>query len=67
MGPDGGQIMKKLSADKLISDVRGSALKTGLFITMVLSIIVIFINIVYMNTQTSYEKEYISHAGEMRV
>lgn len=59
--------MKKLSADKLISDVRGSALRTGLFITLVLSIIVIFINIVYLNTQTSYDKEYISHAGELRV
>lgn len=59
--------MKKLSADKLTSEVRSSALRTGLFITLVLSIIVIFINIVYLNTQTSYDKEYISHAGELRV
>ncbi|MCK9238140.1 MAG: methyl-accepting chemotaxis protein [Thiopseudomonas sp.] len=59
--------MKKLSADKLTSDVRGSALRTGLFVTLVLAIVVIFINIVYLNTQTSYDKEYISHAGELRV
>lgn len=58
--------MKILSAG-VGSDGRGSPLRTGLFITLVISIIVTFVNIVYLNTQDGYDKEYISHSGELRV
>lgn len=59
--------MKILSAGVRRSEGRSSALRTGLFITLVVSIVIIFVNIVYLNTQASYDKEYISHAGELRV
>ena len=59
--------MKKTSAKNLLSDVRSGALTTALFATLALSIIVIFINILYLNKETANDKDYISHAGELRV
>src|SRR5690606_8581961 len=59
--------MKRISADNLLSDERSGALTTALFVTLALSIIVIFVNILYLNKETANDKDYISHAGELRV
>src|SRR5690554_428124 len=59
--------MKKISAEKLFSDARSGALTTVLFVTLALSIVVIFVNILYLNKETANDKDYISHAGELRV
>src|SRR5690606_35871677 len=67
VGPGGGQIMKKINAGNLLSGIRSSALITGLFVVLVVSIVLLFANFAYLNTQSNYDKEYISHAGELRV
>lgn len=38
-----------------------------LFVVLLISIVLLFINFFYLNTQSNYDKEYISHAGELRV
>ena len=38
-----------------------------LFIVLILSIILLFANFAYLNTQSNYDKQYIGHAGELRV
>ena len=59
--------MKKINAGNLLSGIRSSALITGLFVVLVVSIVLLFANFAYLNTQSNYDKEYISHAGELRV
>lgn len=46
---------------------RSSAQIAVLFIVLILSIILLFANFAYLNTQTNYDKQYIGHAGELRV
>ena len=38
-----------------------------LFLILILSIILLFANFAYLNTQSNYDKQYIGHAGELRV
>lgn len=38
-----------------------------LFIALIVFIILLFANFAYLNTQSNYEKQYIGHAGELRV
>ena len=38
-----------------------------LFIALIVFIMLLFANFAYLNTQSNYDKEYISHAGELRV
>ncbi len=38
-----------------------------LFVVLILSIILLFANFAYLNTQANYDKQYIGHAGELRV
>src|SRR5476649_2887678 len=38
-----------------------------LFIALIVFIMLLFANFAYMNTQSTYDKQYISHAGELRV
>ena len=59
--------MKKLNAGNLLAGVRSSSLIAGLFIVLIVSIVLLFANFAYINTQSNYDKEYISHAGELRV
>ncbi|KMM84676.1 twitching motility protein PilJ [Pseudomonas taetrolens] len=38
-----------------------------LFIALIVFIMLLFANFAYINTQSNYDKQYISHAGELRV
>jgi len=40
---------------------------TVLFVILILSIILLFANFAYLNTQANHDKQYIGHAGELRV
>ncbi|WP_312935702.1 methyl-accepting chemotaxis protein [Pseudomonas sp.] len=46
---------------------RSSAQITVMFVVLILSIILLFANFAYLNTQSTYDKQYIGHAGELRV
>ena len=59
--------MKKLNASKLLAGARSSTLIAGLFIVLIVSIVLLFANFAYLNTQSNYDTEYISHSGELRV
>ncbi|MDG9926473.1 MULTISPECIES: methyl-accepting chemotaxis protein [Pseudomonas] len=59
--------MKKIDAGNLLAGVRSNTLIAGLFIVLIISIVLLFANFAYLNTQSTYDKEYISHAGELRV
>ncbi|MDP3978506.1 MAG: methyl-accepting chemotaxis protein [Pseudomonas sp.] len=59
--------MKKLNAGNLFASTRSSTLIAGLFIVLIVSIVLLFANFAYINTQSNYDTEYIGHAGELRV
>lgn len=59
--------MKKLDAGNLLSGVRSNTLVAGLFAVLVISIVLLFANFFYLGTLAEYDKQYISHAGELRV
>jgi twitching motility protein PilJ len=59
--------MKKLNTGKLLAGARSSTLIAGLFIVLIVSIVLLFANFAYINTQSNYDTEYIGHAGELRV
>ncbi|MEX6501896.1 methyl-accepting chemotaxis protein [Pseudomonas zhanjiangensis] len=59
--------MKKLKAGNLFAGTRSSTLIAGLFIVLIVSIVLLFANFAYINTQSNYDTEYISHSGELRV
>ncbi|MDP2246420.1 methyl-accepting chemotaxis protein [Pseudomonas sp.] len=59
--------MKKLNAGNLFASTRSSSLIAGLFIVLIVSIVLLFANFAYINTQSNYDTEYIGHAGELRV
>ena len=39
----------------------------ALFIALIVFIMLLFANFAYLNTQATYDKQYIGHAGELRV
>ena len=47
--------------------MRSNTLITGLFIVLIVSIVLLFANFAYVNTQADHDNEYIAHAGELRV
>ena len=59
--------MKKISQSHLLSGLRINALVGALFAVLVVSIVLLLVNFIYTNKQSSYDKEYISNAGELRV
>lgn len=59
--------MKKLNAGKLLAGARSSTLIAALFVVLIVSIVLLFANFAYINTQSNYDTEYISHSGELRV
>ncbi|WP_278620344.1 methyl-accepting chemotaxis protein [Ectopseudomonas oleovorans] len=59
--------MKKLNAGNLLAGARSSTLITALFVVLIVSIVLLFANFAYINTQSNYDTEYISHSGELRV
>ena len=59
--------MKKNNAGNLFSGMRSSSLIAGLFVGLIVSIVLLFANFTYLNVQSGYDTEYITHAGELRV
>ena len=59
--------MIKMNANALLNGVRSNTLTTGLFIVLIVSIVLLFANFAYVNTQADHDNEYIAHAGELRV
>ena len=58
--------MKKLDTN-ILSTLRSNRTISGLFAALILSLILLFINFLYLNVQSSYDTEYIGHSGELRV
>ncbi|MDH1442504.1 methyl-accepting chemotaxis protein [Pseudomonas sp. GD03721] len=59
--------MKKINAGNLLAGARSSTLIAALFVVLIVSIVLLFANFAYINTQSGYDTVYISHAGELRV
>ncbi len=59
--------MTKTTAATSPQGSRSSARIAALFVVLILSIILLFANFAYLNTQANYDKQYIGHAGELRV
>lgn len=60
-------MMQKLNTDNLWADKRSSTLIAGLFVVLLVSIVLLLVNFVYLNKQAGNDKEYIAHAGELRL
>lgn len=58
--------MKKFDFD-ILSALRNNRTISGLFAALILSLLLLFINFVYVNIQSSNDTEYIGHSGELRV
>ncbi len=56
-----------VSAPAMTQRSRSSLQITVLFVVLILSIVLLFANSAYLNTQSTYDKQYIGHAGELRV
>ncbi|MGH8383688.1 methyl-accepting chemotaxis protein [Pseudomonas sp.] len=59
--------MTKTTTATATQGSRSSARIAALFVVLILSIILLFANFAYLNTQANYDKQYIGHAGELRV
>ena len=59
--------MKKLNAGSLFSGKGGNSLIGGLFAILIVSVVLLFANFAYLNQQSVYDKQYIGHAGELRL
>lgn len=59
--------MKKQSGIHFLSGLRSNALIGALFAILVVSVVLLFVNFAYINTQSNYDKQYITQAGELRV
>ena len=59
--------MKKVISNNVLAGTRVGALVAGLFVVLIVSIVMLFANFAYMNTQANYDTEYLGHAGELRV
>jgi twitching motility protein PilJ len=59
--------MIKLNAGSLLAGARSNTVIAGLFVVLILSVVLLFANFAYLNTQSGYDKEYIAQAGELRV
>ncbi|UCJ17988.1 methyl-accepting chemotaxis protein [Pseudomonas sp. MM211] len=59
--------MKRETSNNVLAGTRVGALVAGLFVVLIISIVMLFANFAYVNTQSNYDTEYIGHAGELRV
>ena len=57
----------RATATPMAPRTRSIAQITVLFLILILSIILLFANFAYLSTQSNYDKQYIGHAGELRV
>lgn len=58
--------MKKQSGIHFLSGLRSNVLIGALFAILVVSVVLLFVNFAYINTQSNYDKQYITQAGELR-
>ena len=49
--------MKKMNANALLAGVRSNTLIAGLFILLIVSMVLLFVNFAYINTQADYDNE----------
>lgn len=59
--------MGKVISKSVLADKRVGSLVSVLFVILIVSIVLLFVNFVYMNEQSNYDTEYVGHAGELRV
>ncbi len=59
--------MNKQSGSQFLAGLRSNVLIGALFAILVVSVVLLFVNFAYINTQSNYDKEYITQAGELRV
>jgi|TARA_R110000796_G_scaffold230037_1_gene347568 twitching motility protein PilJ len=59
-------MMKKFDK-QILSNMRSNRTLTGLFAALIVSLLLLFVNFLYLNIQSAYDTEYIGHAGELRV
>lgn len=59
--------MKKININNLFAGTRSATLTTVLFVVLFVSAILLFANFLYLNTQATNDKAYLTHAGELRV
>ncbi|WP_268798440.1 methyl-accepting chemotaxis protein [Pseudomonas huanghezhanensis] len=52
---------------KSLEGARSRSLILGLFVALIIFIMLLFANFAYLSTQSNYDKQYIGHAGELRV
>jgi twitching motility protein PilJ len=52
---------------KSLEGARSRSQIVVLFVALIVFIILLFVNFAYLNTQSTYDKQYIGHAGELRV
>jgi twitching motility protein PilJ len=59
--------MIKAKTGKPMEASRSRSQIIALFIALIIFIMLLFANFAYLNTQATYDKQYIGHAGELRV
>lgn len=59
--------MTKAKTGKPAEGSRSRSQIIVLFIALIVFIMLLFANFAYLNTQANYDKQYIGHAGELRV
>lgn len=58
--------MKKFDT-QMLSSMRSNRQFLGLFAALIVSLLLLFVNFLYLNVQSAYDTEYIGHSGELRV
>ncbi len=53
--------------DRSLEGARSRSQILALFVALIVFIVLLFVNFAYLNTQSNYDKQYIGHAGELRV
>ncbi|SQF93900.1 chemotaxis sensory transducer [Paucimonas lemoignei] len=53
--------------DRSLEGARSRSQIIVLFVALIIFIVLLFVNFAYLNTQSTYDKQYIGHAGELRV
>ncbi|MCI0993984.1 methyl-accepting chemotaxis protein [Pseudomonas corrugata] len=59
--------MSKAQTGKPLEASRSRSQIIVLFVALIVFIMLLFANFAYLNTQSTYDKQYIGHAGELRV
>ncbi len=59
--------MIKAKTGKPLEASRSRSQIIVLFVALIVFIMLLFANFAYLNTQSTYDKQYIGHAGELRV